>query len=255
MEIHQLYDKDGILYLISYFKIFLLKLILINSFKYNELKIVNTYDWIQATATSNINNKINLIIKIIITIIDTLGPCEPNNVNNKWPATILAANRIERVIGRIIFLTVSIITIIGIKNDGVPKGTKWASKLLYWNMIENNIVPNQIGRAKTKVIDKCLVLVKIYGISPKKLENKIKKNSLIKMKIVPGNANMPNTADNSSDTNCIIFFSVFLNCESINQNLWGINKIQILAAIQFKGSLLAKILTFGSNDENKLVIK
>ena len=39
------------------------------------------------------------------------------------------------------------------------------------------------------------------------------------MKIVPGNANMPNTADNSSDTNCIIFFSVFLNCESINQNL------------------------------------
>ena len=75
------------------------------------------------------------------------------------------------------------------------------------------------------------------------------------MKIVPGNANMPNTADNSSDTNCIIFFSVFLNCESINQNLWGINKIQILAAIQFKGSLLAKILTFGSNDENKLVIK
>ena len=148
-------------YIWYYFKIFLLKLILINSFKYNELKIVKTYDWIQATATSNINSKINLIIKIIITIIDTLGPWEPNNVNNKWPATILAANRIDKVIGRIIFLTVSIITIIGIKNEGVPKGTRWANNLLYWKIIENNIVPNQIGKARTNVIDKCLVLVKI----------------------------------------------------------------------------------------------
>jgi hypothetical protein len=148
-------------YIWYYFKIFLLKLILINSFKYNELKIVKTYDWIQATATSNINSKINLIIKIIITIIDTLGPWEPNNVSNKWPATILAASRIDKVIGRIIFLTVSIITIIGIKNEGVPKGTRWANNLLYWKIIENNIVPNQIGKARTNVIDKCLVLVKI----------------------------------------------------------------------------------------------
>jgi len=72
--------------------------------------------------------------------------------------------------------------------------------------------------------------------------------------MVPGKTNIPKTADSSSDTNCIIFFNVFLNCESINQNLWGIKKIQILADTQFKGSLLIKILTFGSNDENKLVI-
>jgi len=65
---------------------------------------------------------------------------------------------------------------------------------------------------------------------------------------------MPNTADNSSDTNCIIFFNVFLNCESINQYFCGINRIQILADTQFKGSVDIKILTFGSNDENKLVI-
>ena len=148
-------------YVWYYFKIFLLKLILINSFKYNELKIVKTYDWIQATATSNINNKINLIIKIIMIIIETLGPWDPNSVNNKCPATILAASRIDKVKGRITFLTVSIITIIGIKNDGVPKGTKWANNLLYWKIIENNIVPNQIGNARTRVIDKWLVLVKI----------------------------------------------------------------------------------------------
>jgi len=50
---------------------------------------------------------------------------------------------------------------IGIKNEGVPKGTKWANKLLYWKIIENSIVPNQIGKASTNVIDKWLVLVKI----------------------------------------------------------------------------------------------
>jgi len=168
-------------YIWHYFSTFLLKLIFINSFKYNELKIVKTYDWIQATATSSINNKINLIIKIIKIIPDTEAPWEPNNVNNKWPATIFAANRIDKVIGRIIFLTVSIITIIGIKNEGVPKGTKWANSLLYWKIIENNIVPNQIGNASINVIDKCLVLVKIYGINPIKLEKIIKKNIEIKI--------------------------------------------------------------------------
>ena len=94
-------------------------------------------------------------------VIETLGPWDPNKVNNKCPATIFAANRIDKVIGRIIFLTVSIITIIGIRNLGVPKGTKWANKLLYWKIIEYNIVPNQMGKANTIVIDKWLVLVKI----------------------------------------------------------------------------------------------
>ena len=148
-------------YVWYYLDIFLLKLILINSFRYNELKIVKTYDWIQATATSNIRSKIKLIIKIIKIAIETFGPWEPNNVRSKWPATMLAANRMDSVIGRIIFLTVSITTIIGIRKEGVPKGTRWANKLLYWNTIEYNIVPNQIGKANTIVIDKWLVLVKI----------------------------------------------------------------------------------------------
>ena len=48
------------------------------------------------------------------------------NEINKWPATILAANRTERVIGRIKTLTNSITTISAINPNGVPKGTKWA---------------------------------------------------------------------------------------------------------------------------------
>ena len=237
-----------------YFRIFLLKLTLINSFKYNELKIVNTYDWIQATATSNINNKINLTIRIIITNIDTFTPWDPNNVNNKWPATILAANRIDNVIGRIIFLTVSIITIIGIKNEGVPKGTRWANSLLYWNTIENNIVPIQIGKAKTKVIDKCLVLVKIYGINPIKFEKIIKKNTEIKIKIVPGIIISPKTASNSFFKNKTIFKKDLDNWEFINQYIWGKKKIQINTENQFNIIFIEKILILGSKDENKFII-
>ena len=52
-------------YFIWYYLIIsLLNLLLINSFKYKELKIVKTYDWIQATATSNNNNKYKLTNKI-----------------------------------------------------------------------------------------------------------------------------------------------------------------------------------------------
>jgi len=45
----------------------------------------------------------------------------------KWPAIILAANRIDKVKGRIKWLILSIITIIGERNNGLPSGTKWAA--------------------------------------------------------------------------------------------------------------------------------
>ena len=46
----------------------------------------------------------------------------------RCPATILAANRTDRVIGRISLLTISIITIKGINATGVPRGTKCDKK-------------------------------------------------------------------------------------------------------------------------------
>ena len=82
-------------------------------------------------------------------------------MSNKWPATILAASRIAKVAGRITLLTVSIITIIGIKNPGVPTGTKCAITLFHWKIIESVILPSHNGNANLKVIDKCLVGVKI----------------------------------------------------------------------------------------------
>ena len=43
---------------------------------------------------------------------------------NRWPATMLAAKRTDKVIGRIKTLTNSITTISAISPNGVPKGTK-----------------------------------------------------------------------------------------------------------------------------------
>jgi len=47
-----------------------------------------------------------------------------SNLINKCPATILAARRTDRVMGRIKFLTNSIKTIRGIRAAGVPDGTR-----------------------------------------------------------------------------------------------------------------------------------
>jgi len=52
------------------------------------------------------------------------------NLINKCPATILAARRTDRVMGRIKFLTNSIKTIRGIRAAGVPDGTRWERKLI-----------------------------------------------------------------------------------------------------------------------------
>jgi len=191
---------------------------------------------------------------MIIIVPDTLGPWEPNKVNRRCPATILAASRIDKVIGRITFLTVSIMTITGIRNEGVPRGTKWANKLLYWNIIENNIVPSQIGKANTRVIDRWLVLVKIYGIRPMKFENKIKKKIEIKIKIVPKIIKFPNTASSSFFKKKIIFKKDLDNWEFINQNIWGKKKVQMKMDTQFNINEKDRILIFGSKDENRFII-
>jgi len=145
------------------------------------------------------------------------GPWDPSSVNSKWPATIFAARRIAKVAGRIIFLTVSIITITGIRKLGVPLGTRCASRLLYWYKIDNIILPIHRGRDNERVIEKWDVEVKIYGINPRKLEKKMNINKEIKIKIVPGKTKTPNTARNSSIIKTKIFFKAVEYWELTNQ--------------------------------------
>lgn len=82
-------------------------------------------------------------------------------VISKCPAIMFAVRRTERVIGRIMFLIVSIRTIKGINTPGVFIGTKCAS---IWDeevIHPFNIKAVQKGRAKLNEILKWLVGVKI----------------------------------------------------------------------------------------------
>jgi len=62
--------------------------------------------------------------------VEVLGPLFPRRVRRRWPAIMLAANRTDKVIGRIKFLVISIITINGIRAVGVPLGTRCAKALM-----------------------------------------------------------------------------------------------------------------------------
>lgn len=81
---------------------------------------MKTYDWIIETADSKVRRAVWTIIKILIKGIGIDLPVFPRSVINRCPAIILAVNRIARVKGRIIFLIVSMHTIKGINNPGVP---------------------------------------------------------------------------------------------------------------------------------------
>jgi hypothetical protein len=114
-----------------------------------------------ATADSNIKSKSWVKINKEINIVDKEFPVFPNKVKSKCPAIIFAESRTAKVPGRITFLIVSIITIKGIKTEGVPWGTKWANICFVLLIQPNNIKLSQRGNAKDKVKVIWLVLVKI----------------------------------------------------------------------------------------------
>ena len=100
-----------------------------------------------------------MIIKEIIIIVDEAVWLK--RVNNKWPAIIFAVNRIAKVLGRIIFLIVSIITINGISNLGVPWGIIWENIKVVLLIHPNNINLSHKGIENLKEKIKCLEEVKI----------------------------------------------------------------------------------------------
>jgi hypothetical protein len=88
-------------------------------------------------------------------------PEDPNNESSKWPAIILAVNRIAKVKGRMSKLIVSIITIKGDRIKGVFWGVKWVNKSFKKKYILYIIIPNHIEREKEKQNLICLEAVKI----------------------------------------------------------------------------------------------
>jgi hypothetical protein len=97
----------------------------------------------------------------------------PNNLINKCPAIRFAVKRTERVKGRIILLTISIITIKNINAGGVPKGTICANILKVLCVQPNNIKDNQRVTVNGTVNMICAVGVKTYGNKEKKLNIRV----------------------------------------------------------------------------------
>lgn len=109
-----------------------------------------------------------------------------------------------------------------------------------------------MGNDKDKLIDRCLVLVKIYGNKPIKLFIIIKINNEmnIKLKLLFFFIIILNSLYNK--------FIKFLNKKFMllgkNQKFLGIINIKIIKINQFKDKEIFIILVDGSNIENKFVI-
>ena len=82
------------------------------------------------------------------------------------PALMLAVSRNDRVIGRTIVLTVSIITRKGLRGVGAPLGRRCARNFEEdWDRPDKMRV-NHKGKPNDRLKTKWLVMLKIYGISP-----------------------------------------------------------------------------------------
>lgn len=94
----------------------------------------------------------------------------------------MAVSRIEREIGRIKILAVSIIVINGVNNKGVLIGIKCA--IIFLKLLIIDIKIKNIQNGKAKVIEKIIWLEdeKIYGNRLIKLLKKININKLINIK-------------------------------------------------------------------------
>jgi len=100
---------------------------------------MKTYAWIIATAISN-EHRIKIIILLINIFIFLIRKKFLRSLINKCPATMLAVNRTDNVMGRIKFLVISISTIKFSKANGVPFGTVWAIIFLSYLLIRKFVL-------------------------------------------------------------------------------------------------------------------
>jgi hypothetical protein len=144
------------------------------------IKTVKTYLWIKATAVSSSKraNKIKENGEKILIVLE-------HRAIKICPAVILAARRTDNVIGRIICLTVSIMTINWDSPRGVLKGTRWLKK--WFVLLKDLKITKEIqnGKARHRVNSICAEKVKIYGRRPKIFVKRIIKNSEVKKFILP----------------------------------------------------------------------
>lgn len=214
------------------------------------LRIEKTYAWIRATLISRLRRR-HWVNNIIVSKIKfNEGPVEDKRVRSKWPAIIFAVSRTARVMGRIIFLIVSINTMKGIKIGGVPWGTKCVN--IFWVCWDhpNIMKANHKGSLRANLMVKWAVLVKIYGVRLKKFVSII----VIKILIIKNEFFLRECfkiALISIFKDQIIFNQKKFMLEGVSQNNLGRRRIHKDGVIQFKDKYIEEE---GSKIENKLFI-
>jgi hypothetical protein len=203
------------------------------------------------TASSRTVNRNNPPNTTAIRVADKLKTGVEIKTNNRCPAIILAASRIPKVKGRIIFLNSSIKTINGTRTIGVPLGTRWAKKRLGVNKNAGRIKLNHNALLTVRVKLMCLLAVNTYGKRPKKLLLKTKINTPENSK----GALLPNT-DPLLTSNSWLRVEYSLDKANLNRDLrtpQAEGRITTAAiAAQFKLNVKTPIL--GSKQENSLLI-
>lgn len=139
-----------------------------------------------ATAASRTESKMIKEREKMIKLIGVLEHCWPKSERRRCPATMLAANRTDNVIGRIKFLISSMITIKGIRAVGVPRGIKWERAVDGVLNQNQKTCPSHKGRAMLKVKARWLEGVNTYGLRPKVFRGRMKKNTVIIKRRVGG---------------------------------------------------------------------
>jgi len=124
-----------------------------------------------ATMVSRTNKIICVIIVIVFIFNIRVVVKLHNRPKIMCPAIIFAANRTDKVMGRIDSLINSTQTIKGVINIGVPLGIRCAFSFFGVFIIGYMTDINHTGMAMLKVIDGWEVCVNVYGNSPKVLFN------------------------------------------------------------------------------------
>lgn len=143
------------------------------------------------------------IILINLLLFDSKEKLDNRDIK-RCPATKLADKRTDNVIGRIIFLIISIITIKFISWLGVPIGVRWIIIFLKDFNHPHNIIDNH----KIKEIEK---LIEIWAVGVK-----LKGNNAIKLTTIT----IMNKFVIIIEEKCLFIIIIWFICFSINFNIY-----------------------------------
>lgn len=102
------------------------------SWRYRTTNSTNTYDWMQATASSSAvsnSSRVPVIMLRVMLVLIRFSAAELTMVMRRCPAVMFAVSRTPKAKGRIRILIVSIIIMKGIRGVGEPSGSMWANAI------------------------------------------------------------------------------------------------------------------------------